>query len=343
MYLKSLALGSLPALAAAATEAAANCFPYGNATLPGNMQVPNVKLEDWWCPQSMAYGFQGFSYPLEDDDCGSWINSFDRMDKDFAKMKKDFGASIVRMYYPECTKTTVFENAIRAADKNNMAIMLQVWTNFGGGTVWKKSQQAIYDTLDKPEFASIAPYVVHSADWGSEPVGDGMDSGNFVNDLGAFRTRMNQHHIKAGISEDWDRRDSLRTDNGLTSKGRGIRDNSDYAHIHPMPFYHFNDPESKAWGYIQEATQWVLDNVKLPTMITESPWAWGKTDHNSGKTDVGVAQYTRYWKTFDDNCEWFKTKNVGWFLHAWQYEDKFDIVKPDGTGYIIPNWRPRKC
>lgn len=81
----------------------------------------------------MAYGFQGFSYPLEDDNCNSNTNSFDRMDKDFARMKKDFGASIVRMYYPTCTQPIVFENAIRAAVKNNVAIILQVWTNFGGG------------------------------------------------------------------------------------------------------------------------------------------------------------------------------------------------------------------
>lgn len=131
MHLNPLVLASLPAIAAAA--ATPNCFPYGTATLPSNGSPPNVKLEDWWCPQAQAYGFQGFSYPLEDDNCGSSTNSYDRMNKDFAKMKKDFGASIVRMYYPTCTQTTVFENAIRAAAKNNMAIILQVWTNFGDG------------------------------------------------------------------------------------------------------------------------------------------------------------------------------------------------------------------
>lgn len=81
----------------------------------------------------MAYGFQGFSYPLEDDNCNSYTNSFNRMNQDFARMKKDFGASIVRMYYPTCTQPGVFENAIRAAAKNNMALILQVWTNFGDG------------------------------------------------------------------------------------------------------------------------------------------------------------------------------------------------------------------
>jgi hypothetical protein len=130
MHLKSLALGALPAMAAAA---APNCFPYGTAVLPGGLTPPNAKPADWWCPQSQAYGFQGFSYPLEDSNCNSAANSFNQMNKDFAKMKKDFGASIVRMYYPLCTQSTVFENAIRAAATNNMAIILQVWTNFGNG------------------------------------------------------------------------------------------------------------------------------------------------------------------------------------------------------------------
>ena len=183
---------------------------------------------------------------------------------------------------------------------------------------------------------------MHSADFGSEPVGDGMDGDNFVSDLGKFRQHMNQHQIKAGISEDWDRDGTMKSGNGLGPIGQGVKANSDYAHIHPMPFYHFNNPESEAWSYIQQATQWVLDNVGLPTMITETMWAWGKTDHNPGKSDVGVAQYTNYWKTFDNNCEWFKQKNVGWFLHAWQGEDTFDMVKSDGS-YVIPNWRPRKC
>jgi hypothetical protein len=110
-----------------------NCFPYGGATLPTDGSVPNVSLDDWWCPQSMAYGFQGFSYPLEVDDCSDPSNGFDAMNSDFATMKKDFGATVIRMYYPTCTQSSVFENALRAAAANNMGLIWQVWTNFGTG------------------------------------------------------------------------------------------------------------------------------------------------------------------------------------------------------------------
>jgi len=63
----------------------------------------------------------------------------------------------------------------------------------------------------------------------------------------------------------------------LGSVGQGVKANSDYAHIHPMPFYHFNQPESQAWAYIQSETLRVKQVTGLPTVITESPWAWGKT------------------------------------------------------------------
>lgn len=107
------------------------CFPYGGAELPTDLTAPNVTLDEWWCPQSMAYGFQGFSYPMEIEDCGASENSFEYMDADFAQMKSDFGATVVRMYYPVCTEASVFENAVQAAVKNNMALIFQVWTNFG--------------------------------------------------------------------------------------------------------------------------------------------------------------------------------------------------------------------
>ena len=110
-----------------------NCFPYGSAKLPKDLSKPDITLEDWWCPQSMAYGFQGFSYPLEIDNCSDPSNSFESMNKDFARMKADFGASIVRMYYPTCLDASVFEDALSAGVANDMAVIFQVWTNFGVG------------------------------------------------------------------------------------------------------------------------------------------------------------------------------------------------------------------
>lgn len=127
------AAAAAPALATAVPRDSANCFPYGTAQLPGNLAAPSASHEDWWCPQSMAYGFQGFSYPVENDDCDGWENQYDTMNNDFAQMKRDFGASIVRMYYPTCLQAKVFEHAMEAAYNNNMGIIFQVFTNYGNG------------------------------------------------------------------------------------------------------------------------------------------------------------------------------------------------------------------
>ena len=39
----------------------------------------------------------GFSYPLEDGDCSARSNSVAAMSADFARMKRDFNATIVRV------------------------------------------------------------------------------------------------------------------------------------------------------------------------------------------------------------------------------------------------------
>jgi hypothetical protein len=127
------ALAAVPALAAPTPAAAGACFPFGNVTFPGNYAAPSTALSNWWCPQSDFYGFMGFSYPLEDSTCSDSDNGYAQMKKDFAQQKKDFGASIVRMYYPTCTQSSVFINAIKAAYDNGMGLIVQVWTNFGDG------------------------------------------------------------------------------------------------------------------------------------------------------------------------------------------------------------------
>ena len=79
------------------------------------------------------------------------------------------------------------------------------------------------------------------------------------------------------------------------------------------------------------------------TIVSQSQWAWGTGgDHGSGVGDVGTAQYSAYWHSFDDNCDFFKQYLTGWFIHAWAMESTFDMVKDDGS-YAIPAWKPKRC
>jgi exo-beta-1,3-glucanase (GH17 family) len=346
----ALLLASLLTLTAASPLSRANapnCFPYGSATLNTDYSPPSASRADWWCPQSLAYGFQGFSYPLESSDCSDASNGFDAMNADFARMKADFGASIVRAYYPACTDSSVFLNLLKAGVANNMAVIPQIWFDFGDdNSVWPASQQALYDVMNDPTYGPIAPYVFHSADFGSEPIGDGVDGGpdQFVRDLASFKQTMNGYGVPVGISEDWDRPGTMSGSDGtgLASTGQAVKDNSDFVHAHVMPFYHGNLDENQTWDYISGQLQWLNSTVGLPTMVTETQWAWGPNEHYSNHVDVGVDQYTAYWKKWDDECEMLKGLNVAWFLHAWNGEGTFDIMYDDGS-YVIPSWKPKKC
>lgn len=201
--------------------------------------------------------------------------------------------------------------------------------------------------MDSPKYGPIAPYVFHSADFGSEPIGDQVDGGSdhFINDLKSFKAKMNGYGVPVGISEDWDRPGTMSSNDGkaLGNVGQQIKQNSDYAHAHIMPYYQGQLLEADTWSYITSHMQFLKNIVQLPgILITETQWAWGPSDHFQNRKDVGVPQYTAYWKKYDSECETLKSLNIGWFLHAWQGESSFDIKKEDGS-YVIPNWKPRKC
>lgn len=120
-------------------------------------------------------------------------------------------------------------------------------------------------------YARIAPYVVHSIEFGTEPIGDGDDGDNFVNDLKSFRSHVKPFNIPVGISEDWDRPGIMSGSNdvGLGPIGKEILANSDVVHAHIMPYYHDNLKENQAWEYISNQVAWYKKNIQLPTLISE--------------------------------------------------------------------------
>lgn len=345
-----LAAGALAAptsLKARDADPRGNCFPFGDQTLNSDFSAPSVPRDQWFCSSDAEYGFLGFSYPLEVDDCSDYSNSFDSINADFAEMRNNFGAKYVRVYYPACTESSVFENLLKAGVANNMAVIPQVWFNFGDdddGSIWKASRDAIVSVFNNDQYKAIAPYVFHSVDFGSEPVGDGVDGGNdqFVADLADFKNTINGFGVPAGFSDDWDR-EALLDGDSFTDIGQKALDASDYIHMHPLAFYNMNNaPESDAWGYIQEQVERMNRIQDEPIIITESPWAWGETDHYGGHVDTTDAAYADFWNTFNDNCQYFKDQKVGWFLHAFNNEGTFSMKKDDGS-YEIDPWFGKTC
>lgn len=121
---------------------------------------------------------------------------------------------------------------------------------------------------------AIAPYVFHSADFGTEPIGDtdGGSYSNFISLLKGFRQKMQPYGIPVGISEDWDRPGimSASNSNGLGPIGKQIEPLSDYIHAHVMPYYHNNLNEAGSWQYIHDQVLWYKQYIpNLPLVITE--------------------------------------------------------------------------
>lgn len=173
------------------------------------------------------------------------------------------GARFVRVYAPSCRQLSVWENLVKAGVENGMGVVAMVWWGFDSNAVsaspgarepdggaltwlpaqesdWKTSEADLFDLFTTSSYASVAPYVVHSASFGSEPIGDGVDGGvdgGFIDDLGSFRKKMNGFGIPVGISEDWDRTAAGQTMNSTSGKGLGevgaqVKANTDMVHAH---------------------------------------------------------------------------------------------------------------
>ncbi|KAL8293079.1 hypothetical protein RQP46_000773 [Phenoliferia psychrophenolica] len=333
-----------------------SCFPLGSATLPTSGAPDGVSRDDWWCEANLMYGFMGFSYPLESSNCDDSTNSFSAISADFKAMKAR-GASMVRIYAPECRQVSVWENLVQAAVANNMGIIVQVWWGFlDDQDLWETGQANIYSLFTSSDYAAVAPYVVHSASFGSEPIGDGVDGGpsDFVVDLAKFRKKMNNWGIPVGISEDWDRRETAMAMNATSGTGLGwvgtlVKSNTDVVHAHVMPYYHpTTAPEiSDAMPYTEVYLRWLRTYVGQPIFITETMWS-SENDggHSRGADDdqIGLPEFKTYWNWYSSNCALFKELRVGWFMHTWSdtFEPGFGLIDTTGDAKIS-GYHPRTC
>lgn len=110
-----------------------HCFPFGSqAKLNADLQPPHVSREEWWCPQSDFYGFLGFSFPFQFTNEDFEVSS---ISSHMQQMKRQFGATMIRMYIPESYTTQLWENVLEAAILNNMGVVVQVAFPISGNDV----------------------------------------------------------------------------------------------------------------------------------------------------------------------------------------------------------------
>ncbi|GAA6024522.1 hypothetical protein JCM11491_006687 [Sporobolomyces phaffii] len=322
------------------TSSDTSCFPLNPSPFPSS-GAPTQSRKDWWCEDRELYGFLGFSYPLEVVDCADASNGFEQIDKDLKRMKSEFGSTMVRPYAVSCREVSVWENLVKACVQNEMGLIVQIWWGFAEDqTLWEKTEASIVELFESSSLAGIAPYVIHSASFGSEPIGDGVLGSNFVSSLAKFRSKMNGFGVPVGISEDWDR-GQLNSGGKIAGLGAEISKNTDVAHLHVMPYYHPDSAPlaSDAWP--------ARTNLDRPTIITQSMWSSksGGTHGRGGHDDQANQDgFKTYWEAFSSNCAFFKEHRVGWFVHVFDdsQEPYFGMVRSDGATKI-KGWKPERC
>lgn len=274
-----------------------------------------------------------------------------------AAMKKNYNASILRVYSPNCRDESIWKNLLRAAKDNEMAIIPMIWWGFDDDQdEWKTAQTALLSVLNSDEWKDLAPYLIHSIAFGSEPIGDGVDGGNFLSDYQDFRSKLSDFGIPVAISEDWDRDvltdyDDSDSPTSLTSYGQSIASASDMMQLHIMPYYHpekFQDAFSDWFSYFRTMIEFIQNNFDQgQVMITETPWASavsGDHDRASGNTDgEDLSNYQHYYQTLNNQCPYFKEQGVGWFWHTYSadFEPEFGLL--DGDGKAKFKFVPNRC
>ncbi|KAF8510114.1 hypothetical protein BU17DRAFT_77739 [Hysterangium stoloniferum] len=332
---------------------ASTCFPFNGATFNG-VNKPSGSRASWWCPPEQQYGFMGFSYPLEADDCGDPSNSFSKINADFKRMKSQFGATMVRIYAPQCRDASIWRNLLHAGIANNMAVLPQVWWGFESNqNLWKLTAQSIRSVLSDPTLGPVAPYVFHSIAFGSEPIGDSVDGGydHFIADLKAFKASVAQYGIPVTISEDWDRPGIMSKSNwgGLGPVGQKIAPVIDVVHAHIMPYYHADrfPSANNVWPYFESYIPFLQANLPgKPIFISQTLWsstADGSHNRGFGNPGENMANFKSYWNTIQSQCEYFKQHRVGWFVHTYDDSQESGLGMIDDSGDAKMNFNPSRC
>lgn len=83
-------------------------------------------------------------------------------------------------------------------------------------------------------------------------------------------------------------------------------------------------------------------------LILESQTMWSSKrggTHSRGGGEVGedIGDFIQYWQTMENHCSYFKSHQVGWFVHTYDdsFEDGFGMLKDDGNPKM--SFFPPKC
>ncbi|EJD34110.1 hypothetical protein AURDEDRAFT_176838 [Auricularia subglabra TFB-10046 SS5] len=264
-------------------------LPFGNVRLPP--VTPRLYTCETWCPPEQQYGFSGFSYPPEDGDCSAPSNSFEKINEDLSRMKRQFGATMVRIYGPECRDESIWRNLVRAGAANNLSVSPSPRYPSSSCPLQRDHPAGLVGIHQGPVAGAEERARRSSPCWRTiragrsssnrprssarSPIGDFVDVGydGFIADLDATRGLVAPHGLPISMSEDWDTPGILASQDRTTlgPVGKKIRPLIDNLQRHPMPYYHANIYPSAdhVWPYFESY-------IDLPTDManTVSPVGW---------------------------------------------------------------------
>jgi len=316
---------------------AAGCFPLSQ---PWGSGPGSMTRDQWWCGADDLYGFLGFSYPVEDNNCNDY--SYDAFKNDFTKQKAKFNATFVRLYLPVCYSTNFWVEMVKAARDSSVALIPMVfWDWQQNDKVMNEAENALLGVFTNSEVGSIAPYIIHSVAFGDEL---GEQDQYWVGDMTSFKGKLAKYGVPIAISDDWDR-GVYKSGNGLSSFGKQVNALDDLTQAHVQPYYHPSEAVDAFhfWPYFSQQLQFLVANNKRPIIISQTMWAYNKNGHERGQHDEAdnMQNYQEYWNTLNNNCTTFKNLKVSWFFHTYYGEPGFDLINDSGNP--VYNWVPRFC
>ncbi|KIJ46733.1 glycoside hydrolase family 17 protein, partial [Sphaerobolus stellatus SS14] len=191
---------------------------------------PINPLNEWWCDMNDEQGFMGFRISR------LCMNSTYLL-RDFTRMRTEFNARYIRLYFWCDHATHFFDDVIGAAYEAGIGVYATVRFGFDGTDQWKKRRDNIIETI---KTNPLAPYVVLSIDVGSEPLFDVV----------YMQQNVHPFDIHVSISE-------MEYGFASTNGSQAILDVADFVHADQLPFFDWDTINATyAWPSVKNATDW---------------------------------------------------------------------------------------
>jgi len=279
------------------------CYPNAQAVIPTAVATPD-SLKAWWCDPSTEYAFLGFSYSLEN------CPSASTMATDFLRMRTDYQARYVRIYFDWCTwnNTNYVTDIINGVIAAKLGVYLSIWFGFDGGTEWQ-GEIVTYEALVTKN--QQAPWVIRAIAMGSEPIGDGvLPNDQLAAQMTSMKTALAAFAIPISASD---------MVGALTSAPQVLAA-SDVLEPHLEPMYSSGQTTGdQAWPAVSGDLKTLNDlNTGKHIVAVQTGWASNSEEHGGASGVIlSVSSEEGFFDLLDQHCSDFKSYNAGWLWHTY--------------------------